>query len=83
MKPNEDTKDKGKVEDESEGVMDKGEGVDVPEEYQQAVHKLTNNATHAHLDHMQNKISARRDVLHSEEKPKKMMSMEGGPSDLD
>lgn len=82
---NESMKDKGKVKDETP-TSEEGMGsyeAEVPEEFQQKVHELTSKATHMHLDHMQNKISQRRDTLHKdEEKPGKVMSTVGGPSDL-
>ena len=61
-------------------------GVDVPEEFQQAVHKLTSKATKAHLGHIRNKINDREDELRDQESAKRgdkgMMSTEGGPSNI-
>jgi len=61
-------------------------GVDVPEGFQQAVHKLTSKATKAHLGHMRNKINEREDEMRDEEMSKKgnkgSMSMDSAPSSV-
>lgn len=61
-------------------------GVDVPEEFQQAVHKLTSKATKAHLTHMRGKINDREDALRDEEMSDKgnngKMSMDSAPSSV-
>jgi hypothetical protein len=69
--------------------MEKGapEGIDVPEEFQQAVHKLTSKATKAHLGHMRNKISDREDELRDAEMSKKggkdgKFSMDSAPATI-
>lgn len=62
-------------------------GVDVPEEFQQAVHKLTSKATKAHLGHMRNKINDREDEIRDEEMSKKggkngKFSMDSAPPSI-
>lgn len=62
------------------------DGVDVPEEFQQAVHKLTHKATKSHLGHMRNKINEREDEMRDEEMSKKgnkgSMSMDSAPNSV-
>ena len=67
--------------------MTNSEGVDVPEEFQQAVHKLTKGATKAHLSHMRSKINDREDEMRDEEMSKKggkggKFSMDSAPSSV-
>lgn len=68
---------------ENNDMSSSGPGVDVPEEFQQAVHKLTSKATKAHLGHMRNKINNREDELRDEEMSNKgnkgKMSMDSAP----
>lgn len=62
------------------------DGVDVPEEFQQAVHKLTHKATKSHLSHMRNKINEREVAITDEEMSKKgdkgNMSLDSAPSSV-
>lgn len=58
---------------ENNDLSDSGpaEGVDVPEEFQKAAHKLVSKATKAHLSHLRGKINEREDTIRDEEMAKK------------
>lgn len=63
-----------------------GEGIDVPEEFQQAAHKLVSKASKPHLNHLRNKINSREDELRDEEMSKKgkdgKLSIDDAPSSV-
>lgn len=62
------------------------EGVDVPEEFQKAVHGITHKATKAHISHIRSKLNQREDDMRAEEMKSKgkdgKMSMDNAPSSV-
>ena len=55
-----------------------GEGVVIPEEFQQQAHKLLSRADKHQLNHVSDRVSARREELMAEEREKESQQ-KGGP----
>lgn len=91
MKPNkaseqEDSPIEQEGADDTDSTGAPANGVDVPEAFQIAVHKLTKGATKPHISHMRSKINQREDTMRNEENAKKgkngKMSMDDAPSSV-
>jgi hypothetical protein len=66
-----DTPSKQPVEDSpSPDIQSEGDGVVIPEEFQKKVHALVHKAPKPHLDHISDRVNARRDEIRQQEMAK-------------